>query len=111
MEQETTKINREFIQSLNEQMENVDSNINLLRKEIIDIFKEEEGDPIPIIRTQFLCRVFVVVIHYEGIVHYDTLIKLRQLGFSRLAVHNSDDTLAVDKSDDTADNCVTIELR
>lgn len=106
MEQETTQINREFIQSLNEQMENVDSNINLLRKEIRNIFEEfediEEGDHFPIIRTQFLCGIFAVVINYVGIVHYDTMIKLRQLGFSKLAVY---------KSADTADNCVTIELR
>lgn len=102
MEQETTKINREFIQSLNEQMETVDSNINLLRKEIMDIFEDEVGDHIPDIETRLICGVFSVLVHYVGIVNYDTMIKLRQLGFSKLAVY---------KSDDTADNCVTIELR
>lgn len=102
MEQETTKINREFIQSLTEQMETVDSNVNLLRKEIMDIFEDEEGDPTLIIRTQFICGIFVVVINYVGVVYYDTLIKLKQLGFNNLEVY---------KSDDTADNCVTIELR
>lgn len=102
MEQETTKINREFIQSLNEQMENVDSNVNLLKEEIMDIFEYEVGVHISDIQTQLTCGVFSVLVNYVGIVNYDTMIKLRQLGFSKLAVY---------KSDDTADNCVTIELR